>query len=164
MTSAQQAAVARLERGEDAAADLDALFAEVGRSQMPLYRARVELLHANGGRELYVVLPGVVGDLLPKFEKSAPPRLVVGPRNSARPSPKCAPCVCVCVRAPPHKCPPPPAFHRDAAEGGFGYLLWHRGGRGGVHWHGQRLTTPRKVPRKCSSSLIGCKENLHKLI
>ena len=73
MAAAQAEAVAHLSNPDTAAAaagPLDELFAVVGRTQMPLYKARVAaLVDDNGGHELYVTLPGVVSDLLPKFEK-----------------------------------------------------------------------------------------------
>ena len=71
MGASQAEAVKHLQAGETVAATkaLDELFAEVGRAQMPLYKTRVAALMDKGGQELYVQLPAVVRDLLPKFEK-----------------------------------------------------------------------------------------------
>ena len=71
MALAQANAVQCLNRRDatGAEAHLDELFESVKREQMPLYKKRVEALHANDGKELYAILPGVVFDLLPKFER-----------------------------------------------------------------------------------------------
>ena len=71
MLDAQKAAVDCLKAGDAAGAKgrLDELFALVASQQMPLYKRRVEALHAHGGRELYVTLPAVIANLLPKFEQ-----------------------------------------------------------------------------------------------
>lgn len=73
MAAVQKRAVVLIEEDKEAEAAplLDDLFEEVARTQLPLYKVRVEELHADDGEELYATLPRVVGDLLPKFEKSA---------------------------------------------------------------------------------------------
>ena len=69
MKEVQTLAEGKLERGDRAGADatLKELMRLVQAEQLPLYKRRVDALPTGDGRELYVTLPAVVKDLLPKF-------------------------------------------------------------------------------------------------